>query len=138
MASSCPPPTTKAAAAGASSGRCRAKAGSWAGRRSASAPSARPSATSLSSPTWRRNGRGCASGSAKAAEALNLFGYTGVGTLALAATGARLTHVDASKKSVEAGKANAALSGMADRPIRWLVDDAGKFAAREVRRGAAL
>jgi 23S rRNA (cytosine1962-C5)-methyltransferase len=69
------------------------------------------------------------------AEALNLFGYTGVGTLAMSATGARLTHVDASRKSVEAGKANAALSGMADRPIRWLVDDAGKFAAREVRRG---
>lgn len=69
------------------------------------------------------------------AEALNLFGYTGVGTLAMAAKGARLTHVDASKKSVEAGKANAALSGMADRPIRWLVDDAAKFAAREVRRG---
>lgn len=68
-------------------------------------------------------------------EALNLFGYTGVGTLALAAKGARLTHVDASKKSVEAGKANAALSGMAERPIRWLVDDAAKFAAREVRRG---
>jgi 23S rRNA (cytosine1962-C5)-methyltransferase len=68
-------------------------------------------------------------------EALNLFGYTGVGTLAMSATGARLTHVDASKKSVEAGKANAALSGMADRPIRWLVDDAAKFTAREVRRG---
>ena len=68
-------------------------------------------------------------------EALNLFGYTGVGTLAMSAAGARLTHVDASKKSVEAGKANAALSGMAGRPIRWLVDDAAKFAAREVRRG---
>jgi 23S rRNA (cytosine1962-C5)-methyltransferase len=68
-------------------------------------------------------------------EALNLFGYTGVGTLAMAAAGARLTHVDASKKSVEAGKENAALSGMADRPIRWMVDDAAKFAAREVRRG---
>jgi 23S rRNA (cytosine1962-C5)-methyltransferase len=68
-------------------------------------------------------------------EALNLFGYTGVGTLAMAATGARLVHVDASKKSVEAGKANAVLSCMADRPIRWLVDDAAKFAAREVRRG---
>ena len=68
-------------------------------------------------------------------EALNLFGYTGVGTLAMAATGARLVHVDASKKSVEAGKANAALSGMADRPIRWLVDEAAKFVAREVRRG---
>ncbi len=68
-------------------------------------------------------------------EALNLFGYTGVGTLAMAAAGARLTHVDASKKSVEAGKANAALSGMGDRPIRWMVDDAAKFVAREVRRG---
>ena len=67
-------------------------------------------------------------------EALNLFGYTGVGTLALAATGARLVHVDASKKSVEAGKVNAQLSGMAARPIRWLVDDAAKFVAREVRR----
>jgi 23S rRNA (cytosine1962-C5)-methyltransferase len=68
-------------------------------------------------------------------EALNLFGYTGVGTLAMSAAGAKLTHVDASKKSVEQGKANAALSGMADRPIRWLVDDAAKFTAREVRRG---
>ncbi len=68
-------------------------------------------------------------------EALNLFGYTGVGTLAMAARGARLTHVDASKKSVEQARANAALSGMADKPIRWLVDDAAKFAAREVRRG---
>lgn len=67
-------------------------------------------------------------------EALNLFGYTGVGTLAMSAAGARLTHVDASKKSVEAGKQNAALSGMTDRPIRWMVDDAAKFVAREVRR----
>jgi 23S rRNA (cytosine1962-C5)-methyltransferase len=69
------------------------------------------------------------------AEALNLFGYTGVGTLALAARGASMVHVDASKKSVEAGKENAKLSGLADRPIRWMVDDAAKFAAREVRRG---
>ena len=68
-------------------------------------------------------------------EALNLFGYTGVGTLALSATGASLVHVDASRKSVEGGKENAALSGMSDRPIRWLVDDAVKFTAREVRRG---
>ncbi|MDP9414491.1 MAG: class I SAM-dependent methyltransferase [Pseudomonadota bacterium] len=68
-------------------------------------------------------------------EAMNLFGYTGVGTLAMAATGGRLVHVDASKKSVEAGKQNAALSGMAERPIRWIVEDAAKFVAREVRRG---
>ena len=68
------------------------------------------------------------------AEILNLFGYTGVGTLLLSEAGGRLVHVDASKKSVEGGKANAALSGLADRPIRWMVDDAAKFAAREVRR----
>ncbi|HEY7809373.1 MAG TPA: class I SAM-dependent methyltransferase, partial [Allosphingosinicella sp.] len=69
------------------------------------------------------------------AEAMNLFGYTGVGSLAMAATGAKITHVDASKKSVEAGKANAVLSAMADKPIRWMIDDAAKFTAREVRRG---
>lgn len=68
-------------------------------------------------------------------EALNLFGYTGVGTLALASAGARMVHVDASKKSVEAARQNAALSGMNDLPVRWLVEDAGKFVAREVRRG---
>ncbi len=68
-------------------------------------------------------------------ECLNLFGYTGVGSLALAAAGARVVHVDASKKSVEQARSNAALSGMTDRPVRWLVEDAGKFVAREVRRG---
>ena len=67
------------------------------------------------------------------AETLNLFGYTGVGSLALSRHG-RVTHVDASKKSVAQARENAALSGMEDRPIRWLVDDAAKFAAREVRR----
>ncbi|MCL6250658.1 class I SAM-dependent methyltransferase [Altererythrobacter sp. KTW20L] len=65
---------------------------------------------------------------------LNLFGYTGVGSLALSQCGP-VTHVDASKKSVAQARENAALSGMTDRPIRWLVDDAGKFTAREVRRG---
>jgi 23S rRNA (cytosine1962-C5)-methyltransferase len=68
------------------------------------------------------------------ADVLNLFGYTGVGTLLLSEAGARLVHVDASKKSVEQGKENARLSGMGDRPIRWIVDDAAKFTAREVRR----
>ena len=72
---------------------------------------------------------------ADGAEILNLFGYTGVGSLMLSEAGARLVHVDASKKSVEAGKANAVLSGLADRPIRWIVDDVSKFTAREVRRG---
>ena len=65
---------------------------------------------------------------------LNLFGYTGVGTLALSAAGAQMVHVDASKKSVAQARENAALSGMADRPIRWIVEDAAKFVAREVRR----
>ncbi len=68
------------------------------------------------------------------AQALNLFGYTGVGTLALSAAGAKLVHVDASKKSVSAARDNAALSGMSERPVRWIIDDAAKFAAREVRR----
>lgn len=67
-------------------------------------------------------------------EILNLFGYTGVGSLVLSNAGGRLVHVDASKKSIEQGKANARLSGFADRPVRWIVDDAGKFTAREVRR----
>jgi 23S rRNA (cytosine1962-C5)-methyltransferase len=68
------------------------------------------------------------------AATLNLFGYTGVGSLALSACGP-VTHVDASKKSVAQARENAALSSMTDKPIRWLVDDAAKFAAREVRRG---
>ena len=67
------------------------------------------------------------------AETLNLFGYTGVGSLALSRHG-RVTHVDASKKSVAQARENAALSGLEEAPIRWLVDDAAKFAAREVRR----
>ena len=68
------------------------------------------------------------------AEVMNLFGYTGVGTLAMSASGARIVHVDASKKSVTQARANADLSGMADRPVRWIVEDAAKFVAREVRR----
>ncbi len=67
---------------------------------------------------------------------LNLFGYTGVASLALAAAGAEVTHVDASKKSVAYARENAELSGLADRPIRWIVEDARKFVAREVRRGS--
>ncbi len=67
------------------------------------------------------------------ANTLNLFGYTGVGTLVLSDFGP-VAHVDASKKSVSQARENAALSSMADRPIRWLVDDAAKFASREVRR----
>lgn len=68
-------------------------------------------------------------------EFLNLFGYTGVASLIAAKAGAKVTHVDASKKAVEAARANAALNNMGDAPIRWIVDDARKFVAREVRRG---
>lgn len=67
---------------------------------------------------------------------LNLFGYTGVASLAAASAGAEVTHVDASKKSVAWARENAELSGMSDRPIRWIVEDARKYVAREVRRGA--
>ncbi len=66
---------------------------------------------------------------------LNLFGYTGLATLAVAAFGARVTHVDASKKSVTWARENQALSGLEDKPIRWIVDDALKFIQREARRG---
>ncbi|MBX9883453.1 MAG: class I SAM-dependent methyltransferase [Novosphingobium sp.] len=68
------------------------------------------------------------------ASTLNLFGYTGVGTMALSRFGP-VTHLDASKKAVAQARANAALAGLEDRPVRWIVDDAAKFAAREVRRG---
>jgi len=67
---------------------------------------------------------------------LNLFGYTGVASLVCAAAGAAVTHVDASKKAVGWARENAALSGLADRPIRWIVEDARKYVQREVRRGA--
>jgi 23S rRNA (cytosine1962-C5)-methyltransferase len=67
---------------------------------------------------------------------LNLFGYTGLATLAAAAAGAKVTHVDASKKSVNWGRDNQALSNLTDKPIRWIVDDALKFVQREARRGA--
>ena len=67
---------------------------------------------------------------------LNLFGYTGVASLAAAAAGAHVTHVDASKKSVAYARENAEQSGLTDHPIRWIVEDARKFVAREVRRGS--
>ncbi len=66
---------------------------------------------------------------------LNLFGYTGAATLACAAAGAAVTHVDASKGMVLWAKDNAAASRLSDRPIRWLVDDCKKFVLREIRRG---
>ncbi len=68
---------------------------------------------------------------------LNLFGYTGAASLIAAAAGAEVTHVDASKKSVQWGRDNQAASKLGEAPVRWIVDDAVKFTAREVRRGKA-
>jgi 23S rRNA (cytosine1962-C5)-methyltransferase len=67
---------------------------------------------------------------------LNLFGYTGVASLAMAAAGAAVTHVDASKKAVAWARENAELAGLADKPIRWITEDARKYVQREVRRGS--
>ncbi|MGN0179270.1 MAG: class I SAM-dependent methyltransferase [Monoglobaceae bacterium] len=66
---------------------------------------------------------------------LNLFAYTGGATVAAAAAGARVCHVDAARGMVAWAKENAALSGLSDRPIRYIVDDVKKFAQREIRRG---
>jgi 23S rRNA (cytosine1962-C5)-methyltransferase len=67
---------------------------------------------------------------------LNLFGYTGVASLVMAAAGAAVTHVDASKKAVAWARENAELSGLSDRPVRWITEDARKYVQREVRRGS--
>ncbi|CAG0977413.1 Ribosomal RNA large subunit methyltransferase I [Anaerolineales bacterium] len=66
---------------------------------------------------------------------LNLFGYTGLATLSAAAAGAQVTHVDASKKSVNWARENQALSGLNEKPIRWIVEDAVKYMQREEKRG---
>lgn len=66
---------------------------------------------------------------------LNLFAYTGGATLACAEAGASVSHVDASKGMVQWARENAAVSGLSDKPIRWLVDDCEKFVQREIRRG---
>ena len=68
-------------------------------------------------------------------KALNLFAYTGGATVACLNAGASVTHVDASKGMVQWAKENAVVSGLADRPVRWLVDDCIKFVKREIRRG---
>lgn len=67
---------------------------------------------------------------------LNLFGYTGLASLAAAMAGAQVTQVDASKKSLAWARQNQSLSHLDDRPIRWLLDDAEKFVKREIRRGS--
>ena len=74
-------------------------------------------------------------GSGREVNVLNLFAYTGGATLAAAAAGASVCHVDASKGMVQWARDNAASSGLSDRPIRWIVDDCEKFVAREIKRG---
>ena len=71
----------------------------------------------------------------KPVKVLNLFAYTGGATLAAAAAGASVTHVDASKGMVTWAKEHAAASGLKEAPIRWIVDDCVKFVEREIRRG---
>ena len=66
---------------------------------------------------------------------LNLFGYTGIASLIAAKAGAQVTHVDASKPTIGWAKENQALSGLRDKPIRWILDDALKFVRREEKRG---
>lgn len=73
---------------------------------------------------------------AQPARVLNLFAYTGGATLAAAAAGAAVTHVDASKGMVGWAKENAAASGLENAPVRWIVDDCVKFVEREIRRGS--
>lgn len=68
-------------------------------------------------------------------ELLSLFAYTGAATLACARAGARVVHVDSSRPAVAWARRNAELSGLADRPVRWIVDDARGFVRRERRRG---
>ena len=74
-------------------------------------------------------------GAGRSVSVLNLFGYTGGATLAAAKAGASVCHVDASKGIVAWAKENAALSGLSDAPIRYIVDDCKKFIEREIRRG---
>ncbi len=69
-------------------------------------------------------------------QVLNLFGYTGLASLSAAQAGARVTHVDASKKALQWARQNQEMSDLLDRSIRWLLDDAMKFVQREARRGA--
>jgi 23S rRNA (cytosine1962-C5)-methyltransferase len=83
--------------------------------------------------SWVRN---LVSVAGRPVSVLNLFGYTGLLSLAAAAAGARVTHVDASKKTMAWARENQALSELTDAPVRWIVDDALKFVQREGRRGA--
>ena len=79
--------------------------------------------------------RGLIQSSERPIQVLNLFSYTGGATLACAAAGASVCHVDASKGIVSWARENAVLSKLSDRPIRWIIDDCEKFVMREIRRG---
>lgn len=87
-------------------------------------------------PNWERMGNLVAEqvNSGRQINVLNLFAYTGGSSLACARAGAHVVHLDASKTSVAWGRENAEASGLADKPLRWIVDDVQKFVAREVRR----
>ena len=74
-------------------------------------------------------------GAGRSVKVLNLFAYTGGATLAAASAGASVCHVDAAKGMVHWARENAELSSLAERPIRWIVDDCAKFVEREIRRG---
>lgn len=86
-------------------------------------------------PHWRWVLDRLASVKGEAPRVLNLFGYTGAASLLAAKAGAEVTHVDASKKAIQWGKENQEASKLGAAKIRWLLDDAAKFAARDVRRG---
>ncbi|WP_011582985.1 MULTISPECIES: class I SAM-dependent rRNA methyltransferase [Chelativorans] len=79
--------------------------------------------------------RGLIEGARRSIKVLNLFGYTGLASLVAAEAGAQVTHVDASKKAIGWARENQEMAGLSDRPIRWIVEDAMKFAEREARRG---
>ena len=84
---------------------------------------------------WIRETVAAAKASGRAPSLLNLFAYSGGSTLAAALGGAEVCHLDAAKGMVEWARGNAALNGLADSPVRWIVDDAHKFMRREIRRG---
>jgi 23S rRNA (cytosine1962-C5)-methyltransferase len=85
--------------------------------------------------SWLRDRVAARNEVGEATAVLHLFAYTGLATLAMAAAGAAVTHVDAARPTVAWARRNADLSGLADHPIRWIVDDAVAFTEREVRRG---
>ncbi|MFN7173374.1 MAG: class I SAM-dependent methyltransferase [Thermaurantiacus tibetensis] len=82
-------------------------------------------------PHWEAVAAACGPGT----RLLNLFGYSGVASLVAARAGAEVVHVDASRKAIAMARENALLSGLEAAPVRWIVEDARSFVAREIRRG---